>query len=285
MEALNNLIFAIRSAGDIASGVIMRLHNAGFRRIVMLETPEPLTVRRKAAFSEAVRLGKVTVEGVTARLVKTDDAINGILTCWNAGELPVLADPEGSCLAELKPDVIVDALIAKRNKLGTSTKDAPLVIALGPGFEAGTDAHAVIETQRGHNMGRVIRQGPAAPNSGIPGNIGGKTIERLLRAPCDGEFITKMDIGHRVKKGETVATVGDTPVQAKIDGVLRGLLRSHTPVHTGLKLGDIDPRDNPEFCSTVSDKALAIGGGVLETVLKKFLCPSSDNSTQQEDVS
>ncbi|KAB1443125.1 selenium-dependent molybdenum cofactor biosynthesis protein YqeB [Pseudodesulfovibrio senegalensis] len=271
MQKLNDLIFAIRSAGDIASGVIMRLYNAGFRNIVMLETPEPLTVRRKAAFSEAVRLGTVSVENVTARLVAVEDAMTGIRACWDAGELPVLADPQGTVLKELKPDVVVDALIAKRNRLGTSTDDAPLVIALGPGFEAGKDAHAVIETQRGHNMGRVIRQGQAAPNSGIPGNIGGKTIERLLRAPCDGEFLTDRDIGDRVRQGDMVATVGGEPVYAKIDGVLRGLLRSHTPARTGLKLGDIDPRDNPTFCNTVSDKALAIGGGVLEAVLARFL--------------
>lgn len=278
-------VIAVRSAGDIASGVVLRLFRAGFTHIVMLETAKPLTVRRKAAFSEAICLKEVCVESIVAKHVeqKGGKLMQRIHDCWAKKELPVLVDPKGETLSELKADVLIDALIAKENKLGTSRHDAPLVIALGPGFTAGIDAHAVIETQRGHNLGRVFYHGNAAPNTGIPGEIGGKTTERVLRAPCHGKFTTDKDIGDHVAAGDVVGMVETTPVQASIAGVIRGLLRSNTPASKGLKLGDIDPRKNPTFCTTVSDKALAIGGGVLEAILARFTGSPSTNPSEQGD--
>lgn len=265
MTDLTSLTIVVRSAGDLATGIVLRLYRSGFHRIVMLEVERPLAVRRRVAFSEAVWLGENTVEGITGRKVDASD----IEACWSRGELPVVVDPEGTCMASLKPDVVVDAIMAKRN-LGTSTGDAPLVIGVGPGFSAGDDVHYVIETCRGHHLGRVIREGEALPNTNVPGSIEGYAIERLLRAPVEGTFMTDLDIGDRVAKGDTVGTVDGEPVVASIAGVLRGLLRTDTPTPKGMKLGDIDPRDKVEFCDTASDKAIAIGGGVLEALLEKY---------------
>ncbi len=265
MTDMTQLTFIIRSAGDLATGVALRLYRSGFRRIIMLEVEHPLAVRRRVAFSEAVWLGENTVEGVTARKV---DA-SRIKESWSRGELPIVVDPHGKTIRSVKPDVVVDAIMAKRN-LGTTMNDAPLVIALGPGFNAGEDAHYVIETCRGHHLGRVIRNGAALPNTKVPGTIGGYAIERLLRAPVKGVFKTGHDIGDRVSKGDAVGAVDGEPVKAAVSGVLRGLLRTGTPAPKGLKLGDIDPRDQVEFCDTASDKAIAIGGGVLEAVLERY---------------
>lgn len=265
MTDMTKLTIAVRSAGDLATGIVLRLYRSGFKRIVMLEVERPLAVRRRVAFSEAVWLGENTVEGVTARKVDAD----GIESSWQKGELPVVVDPKGETIGTLRPDVVVDAIMAKRN-LGSSTDDADLVIGVGPGFSAGDDVHAVIETCRGHHLGRVIREGEALPNTNVPGAIGGFTIERLLRAPAQGLFETTHDIGDRVAEGDIVGTVDGEPVIAAVSGVLRGLLRTGTPTPRGMKLGDIDPRDKVEFCDTASDKAIAIGGGVLEAVLEKY---------------
>ena len=183
-----------------------------------------------------------------------------------AGEISVLADPELRCREELRPDALVDAILAKRN-LGTCITDAPVVVGVGPGFTAGEDCHAVVETMRGHTLGRVIYRGSALPNTSIPGLVGGFAGERVLRAPADGILHQLADIGVTVSEGDVVATVEGQPMRCTISGVLRGILPEGTPVFRGMKAGDVDPRGKREYCDTVSDKALAVGGGVLEAVL------------------
>jgi len=263
---MKNLKIIMRGAGDLATGVALRLHRAGFKRLLLLETEHPLAVRRLVSFSEAINIEKVTIEAVTAMCI--DDV--GIVKPWQLeNKIPVLIDPTGKSIQKLQPDIVIDAIIAKRN-LGTKIDDAELVIGLGPGFRAGGDVNCIIETKRGHNLGRVIYDGTAAADTGIPGNIGGYTSERLLRAPNAGIFETNFNIGDKVDKGECIATVDSSPVLANISGVIRGLLRSSTPVENKTKLGDIDPRGKVDFCATASDKAMAVGGGVLEAILKKF---------------
>lgn len=251
----------IRGAGDLATGVAIRLFRSGLRHIVMLETDDPLAVRRTVAFSEAVRHDTMTVEEVTARAA----TVETYQQAWDQTEVPIIVDPAGDTLATLRPDVLVDAIIAKRN-LGTNTTQASLVIGLGPGFTAGKDVHKVIETQRGHHLGRVISSGSAAPNTGIPGNIGGHTLERVYWAEHDGKFTTSYDIGDMIEKGDILGHVNTTPVTAALSGVIRGLLHNNTPVRTRTKLGDIDPRGTISYCGETSDKALSVGGGVLEAI-------------------
>lgn len=249
----------VKGAGDLASGVSLRLHRAGFS-VVMTEIARPTPVRRTVAFAEAVYDGSAVVEGAEAVLAGDEEDVRVALA---EGKLPVLVDPEATCRAWLNPDLLVDAIIAKRN-LGTSLGDAPAVVALGPGFVAGRDCHAVIETMRGHTLGRVVWEGEALPNTGVPGEVGGKAAERVLRAPGTGVFRAAAEIGDMVTTGQIVGYVGDLPLISSIDGVLRGLLRSGLEVTPGFKTGDVDPRAARDHCFTVSDKALAIGGGVLE---------------------
>jgi xanthine dehydrogenase accessory factor len=255
----------VRGGGDLASGVAWRLHQCGFR-VVVTETPEPLAVRRKVAFCEAVYDSQSVVEGVTAVLVKGPEEVDGV---WDQGFIPVLVDPGAVCRHLIKPEVIVDAILAKKN-LGTSVNDAPLVVALGPGFEVGKDAHFVVETNRGHNLGRLLTSGSAAPDTGVPGPVQGITSERVLRAPESGPWRNIVDIGDMVKKGDHVGTVQGEALYAPIDGVLRGLIHPGATVSKGLKIGDIDPRGKKEFCFTISEKALAIAGGVLEAILRTY---------------
>ena len=253
----------IKGAGDIASGIALRLWRAGLRP-VMTDLPEPSSIRRTVCFSEAVRLGQTRVEEVEARRAETPAQALDLLA---RGILPVLADPEGACLKELRPDVVIDAILAKVNT-GTAITDAPAVIAVGPGFRAGEDCHAVVETKRGHTLGRVIREGGAIPNTGIPGMIGGYAAERVMHSANPGVFRCVRAIGDAVEAGETVAWVGDVPLKAAIPGILRGLLPEGFPVpRAGFKCADVDPRGNRDHCFTVSDKALAVGGGALEAVL------------------
>ena len=252
----------IRGAGDLATGIALRLWRAGMK-VAMTEIPQPTAIRRTVCFSQAIVHGEMTVEDV--RAVRADSA-EQIPMLLHQGVIPVLADPDGSCISVLKPDAVVDAILAKRN-LGTKITDAPIVIGVGPGFTAGEDCHAVVETMRGHTLGRVIREGSALPNTGIPGLIGGFAGERVLRAPADGVFHPLLEIGAQVKMGDVAAMVGDAPMICTLDGVLRGILADGTPVHKGMKSGDIDPRYKVEHCYTSSDKAIAIGGGVLEAVL------------------
>ncbi len=255
------LLVLIRGAGDLATGVAVRLFRIGCL-VVMTELERPLAVRRTVAFAQAVYDNAVTVEGVTARCVPLREA-RAVLA---SHEIPVVVDPEGASLSLLHPDVVVDARLAKRN-LGTRFDDATLVIALGPGFTAGVDCHAVIETNRGHNLGRVLWSGSAEPNTGVPGRIGGADVARVLRAPVDGEVIPLRRIGDIVAAGDVVARVEGVDVVAGVGGVLRGLLHGGVRVTVGTKLGDVDPRADPSHVHTVSDKSLAIGGGVLEAIL------------------
>jgi xanthine dehydrogenase accessory factor len=256
-----NAVVVIKGAGDLASGVILRLHRAALR-LVATEIEQPTTVRRTVAFSEAIYAGEVEVEGLRARKIKD---CNEIPQAWNDGVVPVLVDPWADVIQRLHPAVVVDAIIAKRN-LGTRISDAPVVIGLGPGFEAGVDVHAVVETNRGHHLGRVFWHGSAEPNTGVPGEIAGHGVQRLLRAPSAGYFRGERAIGDRVEAGEVVCRVDQTPVKAGIAGVLRGLLHDGLRVNPGMKIGDIDPRAAREHCFTISDKSLAIAGGVLEAV-------------------
>ncbi|HLI07729.1 MAG TPA: selenium-dependent molybdenum cofactor biosynthesis protein YqeB [Ktedonobacteraceae bacterium] len=267
-------LVAVKGAGDLATGVIHRLHRAGFP-VAATELPEPTVVRRTVSFAEAVLLGEMTVEGVTAQRVTSLEEITGQLA---NGRVPVIVDPEGHVLRQLRPPVLVEATLSKRNT-GITIDDAPIVIALGPGYEAGRDAHAVVETNRGHNLGRVYYEGSAEPNTGVPGAIAGYTIERLLKAPAAGKIYGVRQIGDMVQADEVVAQIHEVdcpgepcscqsvPVIAAIPGILRGLLRDSLTVSKGMKVGDIDPRAAREHCFTISDKSRAIGGGVLEAIL------------------
>ncbi|MDR2535962.1 MAG: EF2563 family selenium-dependent molybdenum hydroxylase system protein [Treponema sp.] len=261
------MVVIIKGAGDIASGIAVRLFHAGFS-IVMTEIAAPLSVRRTVSFSQAVYDGTATVETITGVLVKDESEIPRTL---EQNQIAVLVDPEARTAASLKPPILIDAIMAKKNT-GTSITDSPLVIGIGPGFTAGIDCHGVIETMRGHTLGRVITKGRAFPNTGVPGSIGGYTIERLLCCGADGIFEAKAEISAMVQKGDVVGLVhhnsGSVPVCAEINGVLRGLLPSGTIVAKGLKAGDIDPRCEVSHCFTVSDKTLAIGGGVLEAIMR-----------------
>ena len=255
----------IRGAGDLATGIALRLYRSGFD-IIMSDTAVPTTVRRTVAFSPAVYTGETSVEGITGKLCENISMIDTVI---ESGCIPVIVDPSGEIMKEYKPDVIVDAIIAKTN-IGTKITDADIVIGVGPGFEAGVDCHAVVETKRGHNLGRVLWSGSAYPNTGVPGNIGGYTVERIIRATADGVFKAKVNIGDYVKAGDLLAYCDETPVYANIDGIVRGLLQDGVKVKTGMKSGDVDPRAEREYCFSVSDKASAIGGGVLEAILSKI---------------
>jgi xanthine dehydrogenase accessory factor len=232
----------------------------------MTDTAHPLAIRRGVSFCEAVYDGEKTVEGVTAKRIIDVEAIR---PTWEKGRIPVLVDPEAVIKEFLKPHVIVDAILAKKN-LGTRIADAPLVIGLGPGFVAGKVVHLVVETNRGHNLGRLIRKGAAEPDTGVPGSIGGYTVERVLRAPETGRFKTLKRIGDLIKENGAVAEVNGVPMRSEISGVLRGILRDGTEVQKGFKSGDVDPRGNRDACFTISDKARAIGGSVLEGILATF---------------
>ncbi len=256
------MLILIKGAGDIATGIAVRLKNSGMQ-VVMTEIAIPTTVRRSVAFSRAVYEGSAVVENITAKLVLDFAQIPAVL---QQDEIPVLIDPRCEVLKSIHFDAVVDSILAKKN-LSTDPTQAPVVIGVGPGFSVPQDCHCVIETQRGHDLGRCIYQGCAAKNTGIPGEIGGYTVERLLRAPCDGIFHPILAIGDIVKAGQTVAMVDDQPVTAQIDGIVRGLLQDNVPVKAGMKSGDIDPRGCYEHCFTVSDKARAVGGGVLEAIL------------------
>ncbi len=252
----------VRGGGDLASGVVYRLYRAGFP-VLITEIEIPLAVRRTVSFAQAVYDGHITIEGITARLVQTPDDVSH---AWNLGHVPVLVDPQAQIRDHISFAVLVDAIMAKRNT-GTHMEDAPLVVALGPGFTAGVDCHAVVETMRGHFLGRVYWHGSAQPDTGTPGTVMGYARERVLRAPCDGHVSPLVKIGDRVEEGQVVCTVDGHPVRAPFPGVLRGLIHPRVQVHKGMKIGDVDPRARREHCFTISDKSLAVGAGVLEAVL------------------
>lgn len=260
---LKDRVIIIKGAGEQATGIACRLYRANFRRILMLETPSPLAVRRQVSFCEAVHESCMTVEGIEAVRIGDDLERHA---AWAGGKIAVRVDPHGESLSRCKPDLFIDATLAKRN-LGTSINDAPLVIALGPGFTAGMDCHVVIETNRGHDLGRLIYSGMAEPNTGIPGDIASYTKERVLRAPADGVFTTEKQIGDLVRKGEVIGVVGTAEVASQLDGILRGLIRPGSAVRKGLKIGDVDPRGEAGYCDTISEKARSLGGAVLEAIL------------------
>lgn len=297
-----NLLIICRGAGDLATGIIHRLHRAG-HRVIALETDYPAAIRRQVSFCEAVYDGSAVVEGVTARLVpaladaETDTetysgendtpAAHIVSEKWDssaieavleAGEVPLLIDPKGESIALLKPDIVVDAIIAKKN-LGTTIDMAPLVIGVGPGFTAGQDVHLVIESMRGHNLARIITDGMAQPNTGVPGNIAGFTSERVIHAPAAGYIHDVRKIGDIVQKGDEIARIYPdkesydnalseyVPVNATITGIIRGLIREGYYFRKGFKIADIDPRESEiTNCFTISDKARSIAGSVLEAV-------------------
>jgi xanthine dehydrogenase accessory factor len=232
----------------------------------MTETLNPQAVRREVAFSEAIFDREKDVEGITAKRVESADHISEV---WREGKIPILKDPDAKVKDFLKPDVLIDATLAKKN-LGTKITDAPLVIGLGPGFHAGKDVHLVIETNRGHDLGRIISKGETEPNTGIPGSIAGYTEERVIRAPKAGNFKALKKIGDGVRANEKVGMIGNVVVRSRIAGVIRGLLRDGTEVWKGMKLGDVDPRGIKTHCHTISDKARTISGGVLQGILGHF---------------
>ncbi|HHV11370.1 MAG TPA: EF2563 family selenium-dependent molybdenum hydroxylase system protein [Clostridiales bacterium] len=259
---MENLII-VRGGGDIATGTIHKLHRCGFQ-VIILEIPKPSAIRRKVAFSEAMYDGEAVVEGVLCRKA------GGIQEVWRIleeGDIPVIADEHCNILKHFPPLALVDGILAKKN-MGTNKAMAPITVALGPGFEAGVDVDAVIETQRGHDLGRILFTGFAAKNTGVPGIIGGYGRERVIHSPASGTIKNLSHISDTVAKGQVIATVGEARVEATIDGILRGIIKDGYPVEKGLKIADIDPRiEEKKNCFTISDKARCIGGSVLEAIL------------------
>lgn len=260
-------LILVRGAGDLATGVIQKLVRAGFP-VVAAEVPAPMAIRRLAALSDAMYQGEARVEDITAVRCASPSELPRVL---REGKVPVIADPELKLLPLLAPEIIVDAVLAKRN-LGLTPQLAPFTIALGPGFSAGTDCDVVIETMRGHHLGRLIFDGPAMPNTGIPGVIGGHDADRVIHAPAEGRISNLHDIGDRVQKGDLLGRIigGDgsvTEVLSPLSGVLRGIIRSETHVRKGMKIGDVDPRESAfKHCDTISDKSRNLGGAALEAV-------------------
>ncbi len=257
------MLVVIKGGGDLATGIAHRLKMSGFK-VVITEIERPTVIRHTVAFASAVYKGQVEVEGLKAILCKDRGEVNKVL---DQGHIPVVIDPEASIIKELKPYVVVDAIIAKRN-LGTSIGDGRIVIGVGPGFEAGKDVHYVIESKRGHYVGKVLDKGSAIANTGLPGNIGGYTKERIIRAPKEGIFKGKVNIGDVVEKGDIVGFVDETPILAQMPGIIRGMLIGQMEVTVNFKCGDIDPTCELDHCFTISDKARAIGGGVLEAIMR-----------------
>jgi xanthine dehydrogenase accessory factor len=252
-------IAIVKGAGDLGTGAAYRLWRAGFR-VLCTDLEKPLVIRRSVAFASALYDARITVDGASGeRIMYIDEAVY----TWQRNSIPVIADPAARAVDILKPEVLVDAVMAKRNT-GTRITDAPVVVACGPGFTAGEDCHAVIETQRGHHLGRVLYEGSAVLNTGMPGKVGGEDALRVVRAPCAGRMYGRKAIGDLVKPGDIIAQINSTIVTAPLGGVLRGLLHDGVQVTENMKIGDIDPRGEVSYCYSISDKALAIGGGVLE---------------------
>ena len=265
---MENLII-VRGGGDLATGTIYKLKKCGFP-VLILEVAQPSAIRRNVAFCEAVYQGSQTVEDMTCYLAGNLEQARALL---QEGKLAVLVDPEGEAIQTLKPLAVVDAILAKKN-LGTSRAMAPITVALGPGFVAGADVDAVVETKRGHNLGKVLWSGSAAPNTGVPGIIGGYGRERVIHCPAKGVVRSLKKITDTVSRGDVIALVeteaGAVPVEATLDGILRGLIRDGYPVSVGFKMADIDPRaEEYDNCFTISDKARCIAGGVLEAILQR----------------
>lgn len=258
-----NQLVIVRGGGDIATGAIHKLYRSGFP-VVILEVEKPTAIRRKVAFCDAMYEGETVVEGVVCKKANSFEEVKKILS---ESKIPVIKDEDCDILKYMKPIALVDAILAKKN-LGTHKEMAPITIALGPGFEAGVDVDAVIETQRGHDLGRILLEGFPAENTGVPGIIGGYGKERVIHSPASGMIQNLSHISDTVTKGQTIALIGETRVEATIDGILRGIIKDGYPVHKGLKIADIDPRlEEKKNCFTISDKARCIGGSVLEAIL------------------
>jgi xanthine dehydrogenase accessory factor len=257
-------IAVVKGAGDLGSGVAWRLWKTGFR-VICIDIAQPTVIRRTVSFAAALYDGRIAVDGAQCERIHVADEA---FYLWSRNTLPVMADPDARIIDVLRPELLVDAVMAKRNT-GTRKEMAPTVVALGPGFTAGVDCHAVIETQRGHDLGRVLWQGSAAPNTGVPGVIGGADVQRVIRAPADGVFYGRKAIGDLVNAGDELALIDRTPVRTEIAGVLRGLLHDNLRVVQGMKVADVDPRGEIRHCFSISDKALAIAGGVLEAAFAK----------------
>jgi len=266
-------LIIVRGAGDLATGVIQKFHRSGFR-VLILETSAPTAIRRSVAFCEAVYDGVAIVEGITCRKISN---IEEAKTCWDESTIPLLIDPDGDIISQINPAAVIDAIMAKRN-LGTKKSMANITIALGPGFFAGEDVHVVIETLRGHDLGRMILKGNAKPDTGVPGEIAGESDRRVIHAPIAGVITHNKQIGDIVKQGEILFFITNreesasteankkTEVRAPISGLLRGLIREKTFVHKGMKVADIDSRIDVDW-RTISDKARCIGGAALEAYL------------------
>ena len=260
---MKELTVAIKGAGEMATGIACRLYMANIRRIVMLEIPQPLAVRRTVAFCESLHHGKIEVEGIEGVFAENVEVLSHL---WEQKQIGIIVDPEWKTVGNLRPDVVIDAIMAKRN-LGTRRDEAPLVIGVGPGFVAPVDVHVVVESNRGHDLGRAIYDGATEPYTGMPGLTAGFARERVLRSPHEGSVRhAGRLIGDVVKKGEIVLLVDETPVVASIDGILRGLV-NEIRVKDDEKVGDIEPRGDVSYCRTISDKARAIAGGVLEALM------------------
>lgn len=285
----------IRGGGDLGTGVALRLHRAGWR-VIITELPQPLVIRRTVALASAIYDGAIEIEGTRGERIAVAAEADRV---WAADQIPVVVDPDRAAAVQLRPIALIDAIMAKHNT-GTSIADAPIVVALGPGFTAGADCHAVIETQRGHNLGRVYYRGAAQPNTGLPGNLGGQDAQRAVRAPVAGIFYAQRKIGDLLKAGDVIGRVITVDVsltdsaawrlatidrdasqplgiviKTKIDGVLRGVLHDGLKVAANTKIADVDPRGEVGYCFTVSDKSWAVGGGALEAVmyLRRSLTP------------
>jgi xanthine dehydrogenase accessory factor len=256
-------VVIVRGGGDIASGIIQKLYRSGFK-VLVLEVEKPTSIRRKVCFSEAIYDGQIVIEGIKGIAVKNLDEIKD---AWEQDAIPIVVDSNCKFIKLLKPDIVVDAILAKRN-LGTDRSLAEITIALGPGFEAAKDVDIVIETMRGHDLGRLIFKGMALKNTGVPGEIGGVSKDRVIYSPCDGIIKNIRDIGSILETGDIIAYIDDFEVKATISGVLRGLIRDESKVFKGLKIADIDVRlEEQKNCDTISDKARNIGGAVLEAIL------------------
>jgi len=266
-----NKTILVRGGGDLATGVVQKFYRAGFR-IVVLETNTPTAIRRSVSLSEAVYDGVATVEDMVCRLISEVNELEG---CWQKGEIPLMVDPCGKSIEAIKPSAVIDAIMAKKN-MGTFISMADVTIALGPGFNAGKDVHAVIETLRGHDLGRLILQGCAKPDTGVPGEIAGESIHRVIRAPASGKIMYRKQIGSIVEQGDVLFSIvgideaGSTEtsadVKAPMSGLLRGLIREGVQVYNGMKAADIDPRVDIDW-KTISDKARCLGGATLEAFL------------------
>lgn len=256
-------VILVRGGGDIASGAVYRLHRAGFN-VIINEIAIPTMIRREVSYGNAVHMGEMVLERIVSRYISLGEAAE--LLKDNAERIvPVVTEAYAEVLNVIRPTVVVDAILAKRN-IGTRMEDASFVIGVGPGFVAGDDVDVVVETMRGHRLGRCIYDGPAIPNTGVPGSIGGFTKERVHYAPEEGLFTARRHIGENVEKGEVIGFVNDAPVVAKITGVLRGILKTGLMVTNGFKLADIDARADEASCFSISDKAMSVGGGVMEAL-------------------